>query len=383
MAIRVGIIGVGYAGFAPITADLSYKELMFEAATRAYSDAGIDPRKEVRSFVCCTEDFWEGNSISDEYMPDQIGAVLRPLCTVTADGIIGLATAYMQIATGLFDIVVVESHSKLSDVLNKDEVASLALDPSYVRHLGLSPHFIAALEMNRYLIESRATKTHCAEVVCKNKRNALLNPRASYGIHIDVEDVLQSEPICYPLGALDISPYADAAIVLVLASEPRAKKLPHSVVWLDGVGWCTDSPWLEDRDLSRAVYAELAAREAYKLAEVKNPSRSFDFAEVDDSYSFKELQHIEALHLCKQGEASRLVESGATEVSGTLPVNPSGGSLGIGHLAEATGLSRVLHAVLQLRGEAGRLQVRDARRAVVQSWRGVPTATGAVAVLSG
>jgi len=70
--------GVGYAGFDSMTPGLSTRELMFEAATRAYEDAGIDPRKDVQSFVCCTEDFWEGISITDEYMPDQLGAVLRP-----------------------------------------------------------------------------------------------------------------------------------------------------------------------------------------------------------------------------------------------------------------------------------------------------------------
>src|SRR3989454_3246907 len=91
-----------------MTPGLSTRELMFEAASRAYEDAGIDPRKDVGSFVCCTEDFWEGISITDEYMPDQLGAVLRPLCTISSDGIIGLATACMHIMSGIADVAVVE-----------------------------------------------------------------------------------------------------------------------------------------------------------------------------------------------------------------------------------------------------------------------------------
>src|SRR5207249_3869832 len=67
LPFQIGIVGVGYAGFDSMTPGLSTRELMFEAATRAYEDAGIDPRKDVQSFVCCTEDFWEGISISDEY----------------------------------------------------------------------------------------------------------------------------------------------------------------------------------------------------------------------------------------------------------------------------------------------------------------------------
>src|SRR5260370_1882914 len=124
LTLKVGIVGVGYAGFDSMTPGLSTRELMFEAESRAYADAGIDPRKDVQSFVCCTEDFWEGISITDEYMPDQLGAVLRPLCTISSDGIIGLATACMHIMSGIADVAVVEAHSKISDVVNPDEIAS-------------------------------------------------------------------------------------------------------------------------------------------------------------------------------------------------------------------------------------------------------------------
>ena len=89
---RIAVVGIGHAGFAPVTAGLSYKELMFEAAQRAYHDAGVDPRTEIDSFVCCSEDFLEGTSIFDEYVPDQLGAMQRPVQTVTADGPFGLAT---------------------------------------------------------------------------------------------------------------------------------------------------------------------------------------------------------------------------------------------------------------------------------------------------
>ena len=93
MADRIAIIGAGYEGFRPIVSDLSTRELMFEAASKAYGDASIDPRRDVGSFVCCTEDLWEGWSITDEMVPDQIGAAGRPLCTVPADAITGLGNA--------------------------------------------------------------------------------------------------------------------------------------------------------------------------------------------------------------------------------------------------------------------------------------------------
>ena len=94
---RVAIVGAGWAGFRPTTPDLSYKELMYEAAVRAYADAGVDPRRDVESFVTVAEDFHEGTSIFDEYVPDQIGGALKPVQTICGDGLHGLATGFMLI----------------------------------------------------------------------------------------------------------------------------------------------------------------------------------------------------------------------------------------------------------------------------------------------
>jgi acetyl-CoA C-acetyltransferase len=92
---KVAIIGIGRSS----SPDLSFKELIFDAAVRAYDDAGIDPRKDVDSFVSCTEDYWEGFSIFDEFTPDQLGAVLRPLHTVTGDGLYGIINAFCTHST--------------------------------------------------------------------------------------------------------------------------------------------------------------------------------------------------------------------------------------------------------------------------------------------
>ncbi len=381
MSAKIGIVGVGYAGFDTMTPGISTRELMFEAATRAYEDAGIDPRKDVQSFICCTEDFWEGISITDEYMPDQLGAVLRPLCTVSSDGLVGIATAYMHIASGLADVAVVESHSKASDVVNPNEIVSFGFDPVYNRHLDVDPRFLAGLEMTRFLKDSGTKREYCADVAVKNKKNALSNTRGVYGTKLNRETVLASQNVAAPLTELESSKMIDGSIVMVLASAEKARKLGDHNVWIRGIGWSSDTPVIEDRDLATAAYAEQASARAYKMAGVRAPASAFDLAEVDDTYSYKELQHLEALRLAGKGKAGKMVGSGSFDRDGKLPVNASGGSLGVGHLLEATGLHRLLEAVLQLRGQAGQLQIPNARKAVVQSWRGIPTATGAVAVL--
>jgi acetyl-CoA C-acetyltransferase len=379
---RVAIVGVGWAGFRPLTPEVSYKELTYEAARRAYADAGIDPRSEVESFVTVAEDFHEGTSIFDEYTPDQLGAVLKPMQTITGDGLHGLATAYMLVRTGQFDVVVVEGHSKASNILTLSQVTAYAQDPVLNRPLCLNTHFVAGLEMHRYLFETGATLEQCASVVVKNRFNALNNPCAPYGADLALDDVLNGPPLSWPLGRREAAEHADGAVVMVLASEERARFLSENPVWILGVGWCNDSPSLESREWAQLPYIEQAARMAYRQAGFSNPVGVVDFAEVDDSYAYKELQSLEALGFFDHGEAGPMTEQGLTAADGELPVNVSGGSLGMGHMLDATGLARALEVVLQLRGQAGARQLEGVEIGLAQSWRGAPTTSGAVAIMA-
>ena len=382
MGDRVAIVGVGHAGFAPITSGLSYKEQTFEAALRAYDDVGINPRKDVDSFVAVSEDFWEGTSIFDEYVPDQIGAALRPVHTVSADGLYAVATAMMLIRSGAAKVVAVEGHSKASDILTLGSIHQFAMDPVYNRPLGISPHAIAGLEMNRYLEATGTSEEECALVVQKNRRGALDNPRAAYATEVTADDVAASEPLWWPLRRMDVAERADGCVVLVLASADRVPDLTDAPVWLLGVGWSSGSPTLESRSWEEADYVRAAGDRAYRMAGIGHPTRDVDLAEVDDTYSYRELMHVEALRLARPGDAGPMLEEGYFDRDGELPVNVSGGSLGQGYLFEANGLARTLECVLQLRGEAGERQVEDASVAVAQSWRGVPTTSAAVAVFA-
>lgn len=380
--MNVAIIGVGWASFRPVTPEVSYKELMYQAAVRAYNDAGVDPRRDVDGFITVAEDIHEGTSIFDEYVPDQLGAVQRPVHTISGDGLHGLAAAVMNVLTGQFKIVVVEGHSKASNILTLDDITAYALDPVLNRPLNFPPVAIAGMEMSRYLHETGATHEQCATVAAKNRRNALRNPSAAYGADVTMEDVLSSPIIASPLTHLETSNHADGAIVMALANEDVAKSRSGKAVWVRGVGWANDSPTLETRNWGRAVYAERAAEMAYRMASITSPADEIDFAEVDDTFAYKELQHLEALRLCERGHAGRKTQDGETQLDGRLPVNVSGGSLGMGNLLEATGLARALEVVLQLRGEAGARQLPKANVGLAQSWRGVPTTSGAVAVMT-
>ncbi len=378
---RVGIIGIGCTGFRPVSPDMSYREMIFEAAQKAYLEAGLYP-KEIDSFISATEDFIEGYSIADEYVPDQLGAVMKPVHTVTADFLQALGVGYMMIKTGMFKTVAIEAHSKASNIESLDEVVAFALDPIYLRPLKESADFIAGLEMKRFLEITGNTEEQCASVVVKNRRNAIQNPYAGYGAIFTESDVLNSEPISLPLKSLDKAQTSDGAVVCVIAEESTARSLSKKPIWIDGIMWYSENANVWSRSMSEAVYVKLAAQKAYEMAGIRNPLKETQFAEVCDEYSFKELQHLEALGIARKGEAGFLTSNGFTSIEGEYPVNPSGGSIGVGHTFEASGGMKTFEAVLQLRGEAGKRQVRNAHRGIVQIYRGVPTSTGAVAILS-
>lgn len=410
MTRRVCVIGIGHTDFNSITPDVEWKDLMYEACQKAYVDAGIDPRKDIDSFITCAEDFLEGFSIFDEFVPDQIGAVLRPCCTVCGDGLYGLGNAYMQIKTGLMNVVSVEAHSKVSDLLTLGDVLLHAFDPVFERPvLGpverpwyggsptytkeapkplvgssrekqrVHPYFLAGLEMQDYMMQTGVTEEMCAGVVVKNKYNAFMNPYADYEARIDIGHVMNSEYVFDPIKKLDISPNVDGAVTFVLADEETAKQLGHDPIYMSGFGWSSETPWLSTRSFE-AEYAARAAQMAYRMADIAQPRGAIDVVEVDDRFSFKELQHIEAMGLARPGEAADLLMEGELEKEGLLPTNMSGGSLGVGNCFEATGLQKALEIVTQLRGHAGKRQVEEAEVGLAQAWRGIPSGSGAVAI---
>ncbi len=374
---KVAIIGIGVYGPKHTIPELSFRELAFEAALRAYKDAGIeDPRRDIDAFISCQEDFWEGIAIADEFAPEPIGGVLRPTFTVSGDGLQGLAQAYMLIKTGYFDVVTVEAHAKPSDIKTFDGIMELAFDPNYMRPIAPpNYHFLAALEARAFMELADARREDLALVVAKNKNVGLLNPRAISAAPVSPADVLKAPIVSDPLTAMDIADPVDAAVVVVVASDDAVKRLDveDRAVWIEGIGYSTETGSFERHELGRAPSVRLAAARALGEASVSNAFNDLDFIETEDRYSFMEL-----LTLFEAGVSQdpvRDLREGAFDPGGPLPVNESGGSLSWGWPLEATGLLRLVHAVERIRAEGS--------RGLVISWRGIPTYTSAAVVLSG
>jgi acetyl-CoA C-acetyltransferase len=242
-------------------------------------------------------------------------------------------------------------------------VSNYGAEPFFHRPFGLNYITTTGFMVNAYRAKYGLPEMAAAKVVVKNRGNALNNPLACYQTPVSTEEVLSSRIVAWPVRAMDMAPLCDGACALVLASEERARGMVQPPVWIQGMGWATETYYLGERDLSRLTSLEVAARRAYAMAGVTNPLRELDVAEIHDIADYHELMAYEALGLCPWGQAARLMEEGVTEMGGRLPVNPSGGALS-GSPFFATGLVRLAEAALQVRGDAGRRQVKGAKRAL-------------------
>jgi len=376
---NVAIIGIGYTVPKPQTPEVSYKEMTYLAAQMAYKEAKITP-KEVESFVTTAEDFHEGTSIFDEYTPDQLGAVQKPMHTVTGDGIQGIIAGALQIMTGVFDLIVVEGHSKASNITTPTHVLNYALDPVINRPLNINPHYIAGLEMRAYMQDSKTSEEDIANVVALNLNRATSNKLAPHGLKTSPKKILSAEPLFDPIRKLHMPQTSDAAYVLVLASDKIVRKKRAKPIWISGMGFCSDSPSLETREWTNSISTQIAAEKAYQQAGIRNPANDIDVFEIDDSFGYKQLQHLEALKVCEKGEAKNILANG-DKLKLSSRVNLSGGTLGVGWMHEATGLHKVVEVVQQLRNKKGKTQVKKAKTGLAQGWRGLPTTTCAVIIL--
>jgi acetyl-CoA C-acetyltransferase len=284
---------------------------------------------------------------------------------VCADYLHGFASAVMQIRTGHFEMVVVEAFSKASNILLKDELLHFAFDPVFGR-LGVSPHYLAAIEMQRFLGASDYDLLDVAEVARRNRERGIGNPAAPYGAAMSLEDVLEARPVAAPLTEVMIARHADAAVVVVLGTEEAAARFAAAPVAVLGTGWASGDSAVERRDLEGSEGTAVAARLALEEAGIEDPATEVDVFYLSDLYPHRQLMHMEAIGI----------------YGASLPaVNPDGGALAGGDLIEATGGARVVDAVRQLRGDAGPHQVEGAGTALVHGWRGPPTDSCAVAIL--
>ena len=375
-AHKVAVLGAGLTRFVRRALETP-KELAFQAASAALEDAGLTI-DDIDCVVSVTApDAFDGVHMNGEYFADGAGAKGRPYMRTYVgggSGVMSIITGWYHVASGHFRTCLVVAEEKMSSALPHPQGAFNAIYDQFLeRPLGVNLLWIFALEMNRYMHAHNVPMETFARVAQKNKRNGMDHPSSQEGIGGDltIEQIMASEVMAWPVQRLMVSPISDGAGALVLASDDFARRMDRPTVWIEGVGWCLDTSYWTNRDLSYPHYLEKAARMAYEMAGISDPRRDIHLVEPYDPFAYKELHHLEGLMLADRGQAGRLLEEGFwdRDTERGIPATPSGGLLGVGNPVAAAGVLKVAEIFWQLQGRAGDRQVkREVRRGLAQAW---------------
>ena len=276
---------------------------------------------------------------------------------------------YLSEAAGLADTVLVTGVEKMTDEISCATSADLAMaaDADYEAAQGLSFAAINALLMQRYMYEYQVKREDFACFTINAHRNALGNPYAMFHRPVSREDYLRAKPIAAPISLLDSSPICDGAAAVVLCSEKIARELgQESLVHITASTVATDSIALAHRrNLLTLEGAKLSTQQAYQMAGVS--AEDISFFELHDAFSIIAALGLEAAGFAARGEGVRLAREGEIALDGRIPICTMGGLKARGHPVGASGVYQVLEAVRQLRGEAGKNQLKDCRLGMTQS----------------
>jgi acetyl-CoA C-acetyltransferase len=374
---KVAIVGCAQTKYEEEKIDLTISELVFEVVQQLHSDLGIS-NDDIGCVITSSNDFNDGRTIANMAIQDAVGSVKKGESRVSGDGAFAYVYGAMRILSESYDTVLVVSHCKCSEV-NQYLVNNSIFDPFYQRHLGLDQLSSAGLMANMYANKYGSSNEQAAKIAVKNRTYALDNPYAHLQKKISIDDVLNSKMMAYPLKELDLPPFSDGAVAMLLASEEKAKELTDTPVWLKGYGSCTDAYYLGHRNMTDLVALELAAKEAYKMAGIKNPFNEIDVFEVYDAFTYHELMIYEALGLCPKGEGGKFIDD---HFGSDLPINKSGGVLS-SNPSMANGLIRVAEIATQLMGKAGKRQVDDVKIGLAHGMNGICSQGNCVLIFGG
>ena len=213
------------------------------------------------------------------------------------------------------------------------------------------------------------TQEQIAIAASKNHYCGSLNPKAQYQFEVPVEKVLDDYMVSYPLTRSMCAPIGDGGAAAILCSEDYLKSQPPEIQKRAVKVLASTMSSGKHRNISEPSLSQWAAEKAYEIADIQ--TKDVDVAEVHDATSFCEIYQVEMLGFCPIGEGGKFIESGATKLDGSIPINTSGGLVSKGHPVGSTGLSMIYEIITQLRGEADARQVNNARIGMTENGGGV------------
>jgi len=394
MKMNAVVAGVGMTRFGKML-DRGMKSIGAEAVEAAIKDAGLTGSDIEAAYV--------GNAAAglvtgQECIRGQV--VLRsagigkiPVVNVEnacASASTALHQAAAMVTAGLYDVVLALGVEKLYDEDKRKsfaafsgavDVEALAEIMARLKEGARETGATAASEgagqnrsmfMDIYAASARShmkrfgtTERQFARIASKNSFHGSMNPRAQFREHLSIEDVLAAPMIAEPLTRPMCSPIGDGAAAAIIISERKARELGlTSPVRISSM--VLRSGW--DHGSDEAGLVEVCSSEAYQEAGVG--PKDLSVIEVHDASAPAELMAYESLGLCGKGEGGQLIDSDATRLGGSIPVNTSGGLLRKGHPVGATGIAQIVELTEQLQGRSGDRQVNGAKVALAQNGGG-------------
>lgn len=373
----VQIIGVATTKFGELW-NISPRQLAKEALVHALDDAHIEHDAIEALFV--------GNMLSGmlggqehlgAFFADALGLSIPAFKIEGACASGGLAVhmAVLSVLSGEYDTVAVLGVEKMTDHKPEDVATALSgAGTDQERSSGITFPGLYAMLAQAHMAQFNTTQQQLASVAVKNHYHASFNPNAQFKNILTVDQVLKSSLIADPLHLLDCSPISDGASVVIITNKKSASK--HVEIVASTVA--TDTLGVAERtSLVELKATREASRKAYAIAGVT--PKDIDVAEVHDCFTIAEILAMEDLGFFEKGKAAQCIAQGETTMNTSkhLIVNPTGGLKGCGHPVGATGVKQIVEIVEQLRGSAGKRQVKHARHGLAHNVGG----SGATAVV--
>jgi acetyl-CoA acetyltransferase len=376
VANKVYVVGVGMTKFEKPgrRADWDYPQMAKESGTKALQDAGISYEEVEQAYV----GYVYGESTSGQRAVYELGMTGIPVFNVNSNcstGSTALFLAAQAVRSGTVDCALGLGFEKmqpgsLGSVFDDREqpmmnhIQALA-EISEVRFPPAPWMFGAA--GREHMAKYGTTAEHFAKIGEKNHRHSVNNPYAQFQDAYSLQDILDAPMIYDPLTKLQCSPTSDGSGAAVIASESFVEShgLAAQAVEIVGQAMTTDFRSTFDGTAKNIIGYDMnvqAARKVYDQCGLGPPD--FQVIELHDCFSANEVLLYEALGLCAEGEAGKLIDAGETTYGGTWVVNPSGGLISKGHPLGATGFAQCAELTWQLRGTADKRQVDNVTAAL-------------------
>jgi len=375
---KVYVIGVGMTKFEKPgrRQDFDYPQMAVEAVTKALQDA----RLNIDDVQQATVGYVYGDSTCGQRALYEVGMTGIPIYNVNNNCSTGSSALYLAkqiIESGNAECVLALGFEKMErgSLSSKFDDRTNPME----KHVGVMAEMVGldAAPITAQMfgnagkehMDKYGTKAeHMAKIAYKNHKHSTNNPYSQFQEEYSLEEILNSPTVFGPLTKLQCCPTSDGAGAAILANEEFVVRhnLQAQAVLIVNMEMTTDLPsTFESKSLINLVGYDMTKKAVDKLFS-KTPYKpsDVDVVELHDCFSANELITYEALGLCPPGKAAEFIDSGNNTYGGRVVVNPSGGLISKGHPLGATGLAQCAELCWQLRGEAGKRQVPNARLAL-------------------